>query len=97
MKINWKVRLKNKVWLTSFIALIVSFVYTALDMLGVIPEFPQENLMAIIKQVLSLLGLLGVIADPTTVGLGDSERAMGYEEPWDDEQFHQEFTDEAEG
>lgn len=97
MKINWKVRFKNKVWLGSFIALIVSFVYTALDMLGVIPEFQQKNLMAIINQILDLLGLFGVIADPTTVGLSDSNRAMGYEEPWDDEQFHQEFTDEAEG
>ena len=33
---------------------------------------------------LTLLGLLGVIIDPTTAGLGDSERAMTYEEPWRD-------------
>lgn len=31
------------------------------------------------------LRLIGVIVDPTTAGLGDSERAMGYAEPWDDE------------
>ena len=29
-------------------------------------------------------GLIGVIVDPTTAGLGDSERATGYAEPWDD-------------
>ena len=35
MKINWKVRLRNKTWLASAIALAVGFVY---DMLGI----PQE-------------------------------------------------------
>ena len=34
--------------------------------------------------MLTFLGLIGVIGDPMTAGLGDSERAMGYEEPWDD-------------
>ena len=37
-----------------------------------------------VNQVLTFLGLIGVIVDPTTAGLGDSERAMDYEEPWDD-------------
>lgn len=27
---------------------------------------------------------IGIIMDPTTAGLGDSERAMSYVEPWDD-------------
>jgi uncharacterized membrane protein len=36
-------------------------------------------------QVLELLGLIGVIVDPTTTAPGDSERAMGYEEPRVDE------------
>ena len=31
------------------------------------------------------LGLIGVLVDPTTEGLSDSVRAMGYEEPWVDE------------
>lgn len=96
MKINWKVRFKNKVWLGSFIALIVSFIYTLMDMLGVIPEMTQGYVMDIANQVLTLLALFGVIVDPTTSGLSDSDRAMGYEEPWDDEAFHQDFGD-AEG
>ena len=37
-----------------------------------------------VNQVLTFRGLIGVIVDPTTAGLGDSDRAMGYEEPWDD-------------
>lgn len=31
---------------------------------------------------IDILGLIGVIVDSTTVGLRDSERAMGYGEPW---------------
>ena len=34
--------------------------------------------------MLTFLGLIGVLVDPTTAGIGDSERALGYEEPWDD-------------
>ena len=40
--------------------------------------------MNIAGQVLTFLGLIGVIVDPTTAGVGDSERALGYEEPWED-------------
>ena len=32
-----------------------------------------------------MLGLLGVVIDPTTAGVEDSNRAMGYERPWNDE------------
>ena len=40
--------------------------------------------MNMVNQVLTFLGLVGVLVDPTTAGLGDSDRAMGYSEPWDD-------------
>ena len=84
MKINWKVRFKNKVWLGSFLSLIVSFVYSMLSMFDVFPDVTKNSVIELLNQVLTFLGLIGVIVDPTTAGLGDSERAMGYEEPWDD-------------
>ena len=37
------------------------------------------------NRILSIQGQIGVIVDPTTAGIGDSERAMGYEVPWDDD------------
>ena len=40
--------------------------------------------LLLLNQVLTFLGLIGVIVDPTTAGLGDSDRALGYVEPWDD-------------
>ena len=84
MKINWKVRFKNKIWLGSFLSLIVSFVYSLLGLFDVFPEVTQNSVLEIMNQILTFLGLIGVLVDPTTAGLGDSERAMGYEEPWDD-------------
>ena len=84
MKLNWKVRFKNKVWLGSFLSLIVGFVYSMLALFDVFPQVTQNLVVQLLNQVLTFLGLIGVIVDPTTVGLGDSERALGYEEPWDD-------------
>jgi phi LC3 family holin len=84
MKINWKVRFKNKTWLLSFITLIVSFVYSVIDMLGITPTFLQESVMKVVNEFLMLLGLLGVVVDPTTEGIGDSKRALSYDEPWSD-------------
>ena len=85
MKLNWKVRFKNKVWLGSFFSLIIGFVYSMLALFDVFPEVTQSLVVQLLNQVLTFLGLIGVIVDPTTAGLGDSDRALGYEVPWDDE------------
>jgi len=45
---------------------------------------PLLTMVPLALQIIILLGLIGVIVDPTTAGLGDSERAMGYVEPWDE-------------
>ena len=84
-KINWKVRFKNKVWLGSFLSLIVGFIYSMLALFDVFPQVTQNLVVQLLNQVLTFLGLIGVIVDPTTAGLGDSDRAMGYEEPFRDD------------
>ncbi len=81
MKINWKVRLRNKTWLASVLALIVSFVYDIIAMLDVVPPVAEDWLMSLILTILTLLTALGVIIDPTTQGAADSDRAMLYDEP----------------
>jgi phi LC3 family holin len=85
MKINWKVRFRNKVWLGSFLSLIVGFTYSLLALFDVFPQVTQNLVLQLLNQILTFLGLIGVIVDPTTAGLGDSERAMGYSEPWEDD------------
>ena len=84
MKINWKVRFKNPTWLSMFLSLIVGFVFNILKMFEIVPSITENQIMEVISQVLTFLGLIGVLVDPTTAGLNDSNRAMGYREPWDD-------------
>ena len=81
MQINWKVRFKNKVWLTGFITFLVSTVFQFLGWFEIAPGITQDMVMQIVAAVLQLLSLLGIIVDPTTAGMNDSERAMGYDEP----------------
>ena len=85
MKINWKVRFKNVTWLTMFLSLIVGFVFNILKMFDIFPVITENQVMEIVSQVLTFLGLIGVLVDPTTAGIGDSNRALGYDEPWNDE------------
>lgn len=85
MKVNWKVRFKNKIWLSAFISAIIIIMYTIFDLIGFIPDISEFSLTRIIEAVLLLLSLTGVIVDPTTAGLGDSNRAQGYVKPWNDD------------
>lgn len=86
-KINWKLRFKNKATLTSLIVLIVSFVYKILDLIGVVPPIPQENLLKVLLLIIDVLAAVGILIDPTTSGIADSDRAMSYINPYksDDE------------
>ena len=81
MKINWKVRLRNKTWVASLLALVVTFAYNLLAMLEIVPAVSEEWVMGVIQTVLTLLTALGVLIDPTTQGVQDSDRAMLYVEP----------------
>lgn len=81
--INWKVRIRNKnFWLAVIpaAALLVQSVAAAfgygleLDELG-------GRLMAVVNQLFALLAILGIVNDPTTAGLEDSEQAMLYDRP----------------
>lgn len=82
MKINWKVRLKNPIfWLTA-IPSIIAVVYTILGLFDVVPTLSEDSLINGITAIISVLTTLGVLVDPTTKGVSDSERALGYEEPF---------------
>ena len=83
-KINWRVRFKNKTWLFMFLSLIIGFVYGLLRLFDVYPPVTENQIVNAVNQVLTFLGLVGVLVDPTTAGIGDSERALGYDVPWDD-------------
>lgn len=85
--INWKIRLMNKqFWLSLIPAL-------ALTAQAIAAVFGWEidlttvvgRLLTVVNTVFALLVVLGIVVDPTTEGVGDSERALSYTEPWADE------------
>ena len=81
MKINWKLRLQNKATLTALVMALVCLVYQVLGVCGVVPRAAQDQVATIISMVINILCLLGIVVDPTTAGIGDSARAMSYDEP----------------
>lgn len=81
MKINWAVRFKNKTWLVAFIAMVVAFAYQILGMFGVVPTVSQDDIVQLGTLVVTILAGMGVVQDPTTTGIGDSDRALQYTEP----------------
>ena len=72
--INWKLRFQNKATLLA----IASTVILLAQQLGF--KLP-DNIGDVVNTFLTLLVLLGVINDPTTEGIGDSPKALGYTEP----------------
>ena len=84
MNINWKVRFQNKAFLTGLISLIVVFIYDLLQLLEIVPVVTQSAVMQVTEGILTILGMVGVVVDPTTAGLSDSRRAMTYDAPRQD-------------
>ena len=78
---NIKLRLKNKATLLAIVATAVAFVYQVLGILGVAVPVSQDVVIQIAGIVINLLVGFGILIDPTTAGVGDSARAMQYEEP----------------
>ncbi|MDW0112198.1 phage holin [Sporosarcina saromensis] len=83
MKINWKVRLKNKYF---WLAMVPAFLLVAQIVTGWFGYELAANVIGdeaanFINAVFALLVILGVVVDPTTDGMEDSEQAMRYKEP----------------
>lgn len=86
MKINWKVRLKNKnFWLTIIPATLL-LVQVVLSVFGVKIDIGEigNKLIEVVNASFVVLSILGIVTDPTTATLSDSEQAMTYEKPKED-------------
>ena len=81
MKINWKVRFKNKTWLVTFLLAVLAFIYQILGMFDIVPPVTQDMATQLIAAVINILVAVGVVIDPTTAGAGDSQQALKYNEP----------------
>ena len=83
---NWIVRLKNKNFWLSFIPTVLLLIQAVALVFGFELDFGDlgNQLKEIVNLVFILLALLGVVTDPTTAGLGDSEQALTYKTPKED-------------
>jgi phi LC3 family holin len=81
--INWKVRIRNKTFWISFIPAVILLIQVVAAVFGYTLDLSDlaEKLLAVVNALFVVLTILGVVADPTTVGVGDSTLAMGYTEP----------------
>lgn len=84
--INWKVRIKNKVFWLSIIPAILLLVQAVAAVFGYSLDFTDltEKLVAVVEAAFVVLAILGIVADPTTSGMSDSRLAMTYEKPKED-------------
>ncbi|HFI0256451.1 TPA: phage holin [Streptococcus suis] len=73
-KINWSIRLRN----TTFWLTLIPLIVLLSQQIGL--NWVPDNWEATFGTILSILTVIGIINDPTTTGLSDSERAMSYDE-----------------
>lgn len=86
MKINWKLRLKNKTTLLALIGAVIALIYQILGIFGIAPEISEDSLTTVAAVIINLLVALGVVVDPTTSGVSDSSRALCYDCPKGDDE-----------
>lgn len=81
--INWKVRAKNKNFWLALIPALCLLVQVVAAVFGYQVDLGDigDRLMAVVNALFAVLSILGIVTDPTTAGIGDSEQAMGYDEP----------------
>lgn len=83
MKINLLVRIKNKAFWLALIPALLLVIQAVAALFGYRWDFVvlNQQIAAVINAVFAVLAILGVVNDPTTAGVTDSDRAMGYSKP----------------
>lgn len=86
MNVNWIVRIKNKAFWISIIPALALVAQAIAAVFGYTIDLTTfvGKLQAVVNAVFAVLVILGIVVDPTTDGVGDSERALGYEKPYKD-------------
>lgn len=81
--INWQVRIKNKNFWLTFIPAVLLLIQVIAAVFGFTLDLGDlgNRLLDVVNAVFSVLVILGVVNDPTTEGVSDSEQALTYTEP----------------
>ena len=81
--INWQVRIKNKNFWLTFIPAVLLLIQVLAAVFGFTLDLGDlgNRLLDVVNAAFSVLVILGVVNDPTTEGVSDSEQALTYTEP----------------
>lgn len=81
--INWLVRVKNKTFWVALIPAVLLLIQVIAAVFNIQIDLGDlgNKLLDVVNAVFALLVILGVVTDPTTQGITDSDRALTYIEP----------------
>ena len=81
--INWKVRIKNKAFWLALIPALLMLAQSVAALFGYQLDLDvfQTRILHVVETVFVLLSILGIVNDPTTAGISDSELARTYTKP----------------
>ena len=82
--INWKVRLQSGSWWMGIISAVVVAVFAVLKLCKVDLPVTADEIMNAATLILMIPAAIGIISDPTTKGVSDSQQALTYNEPKSD-------------
>lgn len=84
--INWKVRLQSGSWWMGIISAVVVAVFAILKIFKVETSVTADEIMNVAMLVLMIPAAIGITTDPTTKGVSDSQQALTYDSPKEDEE-----------
>ena len=81
--INWTVRVKNKTFWLALIPAALLLVQVVAAVFGYTLDLGElgDKQLAVVNALFGVLAILGIVADPTTKGVGDSSQALTYDRP----------------
>lgn len=81
--LNWTVRFKNKTFWIAFLPALLLLVQVVAAVFGFTLDLGElgDRLLDVVNALFAVLALLGIVADPTTKGVGDSAQALTYDKP----------------
>ena len=81
--INWTVRLKNKAFWVAIIPATLLLVQVVAAVFGITIDLGElgNKLLEVVNAAFGVFAILGIVTDPTTKGISDSDNALTYTEP----------------
>lgn len=83
MGINWKARIKNKTFWLSIVPAVLLLIQVVASVFGFELDLGDlgNRILDVVNALFAVLAILGVVTDPTTEGVGDSQQALTYTKP----------------